>query len=305
MSRYRDFAQLVRLPNLPSAPADVILGALAAGALADHPVAVTFLVLASACLYCGGMVWNDYFDQDQDRRERPTRPLPSGRVAARTAAVFGAILLGCGLLFALLAGMTQAAGGGSMRLPLFIGLALIGCVLLYDGWLKRTWLGPAAMGACRSLNILLGVSASGALAWPRGGHLALVVGLYVAGVTWLARTEARTSSRRALRGAALVMLVALILALPLATNPGAELHPSMLFPYLLVALGFAVGLPVQSAIKSPTPGNVQFAVGRALFCLIVLDAVLASAFVGAAGLLLLLLLIPTALLRRQRWLYAT
>ena len=33
------------------------------------------------------------------------------------------------------------------------------CILLYDAWLKRTPLGPLAMGACRMLNVLLGMSA--------------------------------------------------------------------------------------------------------------------------------------------------
>jgi len=32
---------------------------------------------------------------------------------------------------------------------------------LYDGWLKRTALGPVSMGLCRFLNVLLGVSAAG------------------------------------------------------------------------------------------------------------------------------------------------
>jgi 4-hydroxybenzoate polyprenyltransferase len=77
------------------------------------------------------------------------------------------------------------------------------------------------------------------------------------------------------------------------------------FTPLLVVLGFVLGLPIQQAIASPTPSNVQSAVKRCLLGLILLDALLASALAGTLGLFLALLLIPSMLLRRQRWLYAT
>src|SRR5581483_8053529 len=98
---------------------------------------------------------------------------------------------------------------------------------------------------------------------PWGVHLAGVVGLYIVGVTWLARTEARMSHQAALKGAAVVMLLSLILALPLPVQAGA-LQASPLFPYLLVGLGFLIGLPVSRAIRTPTPERVQSAVGRCL-----------------------------------------
>jgi 4-hydroxybenzoate polyprenyltransferase len=161
------------------------------------------------------------------------------------------------------------------------------------------------MGACRFLNVLLGVSASGSLAYPCGPHLALVVGLYVVGVTWFARTEARRSNQNSLRGAAVVMLVSLLLALPLGTYPPGEQHNSFVFPFLLVALAFVVGLPIVQAIADPSPSYVQAAVKGALMGLVLLDAVLATATAGLVGLLILLLLAPSLYLNRKSWLYAT
>jgi hypothetical protein len=155
------------------------------------------------------------------------------------------------------------------------------------------------------LNVLLGVSACGSLLGPRGVHLATIVGLYIVGVTWLARTEARMSNRNSLRGAAAVMLLSLILALPLPVFLPAQQHSSFLFPYLLVGLGFWVGMPVVAAIANPTPARVQAAVKRALMGLILLDAVLASATAGEVGLLILVLMGPSLYLNRKRWLYAT
>jgi 4-hydroxybenzoate polyprenyltransferase len=304
MRRLQAYAQLVRLPNLPSALADICLGLLvvwgSASALPPYWGArFVFLLLASACLYSAGMVLNDYFDVDQDRRERPQRPIPSGRVGRLEAA-----WLGGGLL---LAGILSAVGASIVArnaLPAVLAVLITGAVMLYDGVLKRTWAGPLAMGLCRFLNVLLGLSIAGEIEW-QGMLLALVVGLYVVGVTWFARTEARTSNVRALQGAALVMLLGLVLAVPL---PASLKHPytsSMLFLYLLVALACAVGVPVVRALASPEPALVQAAVGRALLGLILLDAVLASGMAGTIGLLLLLLLVPAFGLRKVRWLYST
>jgi 4-hydroxybenzoate polyprenyltransferase len=301
MSRARLYAQLVRLPNLPSAFADICLGALAAGALPDHWLPFAFLLLASGCLYCGGMVWNDFFDVEQDRRERPGRPVASGQVSPREAALFGAGLLAAGVLLAWLGGMAQDR---PTWLSATVALFLVAAIFLYDGWLKRIPLGPLGMGACRFLNVLLGLSAAGELKGSLGLHLAFVVGLYIVGVTWLARTEARASSKKQLTGAACVMLAALLFGLALGgrVDPGT---PSPLFPYLLVALGFVVGMPVREAIRRPTPERVQAAVRRSLLGLVLLDAVLATAFVGSAGLVILVLLAPSLYLNSRRWLYAT
>jgi 4-hydroxybenzoate polyprenyltransferase len=301
MSRLRDYAQLVRLPNVFTALADITLGALVTGALPQNWLPFVLLLLASACLYCGGMVWNDYFDVEQDLRERPFRPIPSGRVSPRQALLLGLALLGGGVLFALLAGL---AGLGLT--PVVLAGFLVVAILGYDAYLKRTWAGPVAMGSCRFLNVLLGLSLAPVPDWSRGIVLALVVGLYIVGVTWFARTEALESSKTALTGAALVMLlgVALGLAVPvLLAGSGWRQDTSVAFPYLLVAFGFLVGVPVCRAIARPVPGRVQPAVKRAVLGLVVLDSVLATAAVSLWGLALLLLLVPGLYLGRR--LYST
>jgi 4-hydroxybenzoate polyprenyltransferase len=307
MDRLRPYAQLVRLPNVFTALADIALAALAVVAVQDqsflsHLPTFLLLCLASACLYCGGMVWNDFFDVEQDSRERPFRPIPSGRVSRQTAAVFGGLLLAAGVAFAILSALRHPEG--SRAAPIVIAILLVGAILAYDGWMKRTGMGPVMMGTCRSLNILLGLTVTGAPIERWGWLLALVVGLYVAGVTWFARTEARVSNQAALGGAAGVMLAALLLALPVPALVTAG-SASPLFPYLLVVLGFLVGIPVGKAIAGPTPRHVQAAVRRSLMGLVVLDAVLATAVAGTIGLIVLVLLVPILYLRRWHWLYAT
>src|SRR5262249_288167 len=102
------------------------------------------------------------------------------------------------------------------------------------------------------------------------------------------------------------MLAGLLLAVPLPLLV-AEVHPphatSLLFLYLLVGLGFVVGIPAGNAIAVPTPGRVQAAVKRALLGLVILDAVLATGLVGVAGLVVLVLLPPALYL--GRWIYST
>jgi 4-hydroxybenzoate polyprenyltransferase len=291
-------AQLLRLPNVFTAFADIALAACAALAVtpgwpaADFWVRVALLALASGCLYLAGMVWNDVFDLAEDTRDRPFRPLPSGRVTVRIASILGTALT--------LAGVALAAVAGAAVL----GVTLACAVLLYDSWLKRTPAGPLAMATCRFINVLLGLSVVGEdlLDLDTRLHLAGVVGVYIVGVTWFARTEAAASSRRHLLGAAGVIGLSLVLALLLR----AKLPPdsgTVLFPYLLVAFGFVVGLPVARAVRHPGPKEVQAAVKRCVLGLVALDAVLASAFVGLPGLAILLLLPPALVL--GKWVYST
>jgi 4-hydroxybenzoate polyprenyltransferase len=300
--RLRHYAQLVRLPNVFTALADICLGALVTGALPARWLPFGLLLLASACLYSGGMVWNDLFDLEQDRRERPFRPLPSGKVTLNAAVLLGVLLLGAGGGLAWLAGWLH----GAATTTAVLAGCLIAAILLYDGWLKRTWAGPVGMGACRFLNVLLGLSLAEEPRWQLGVYLALVVGVYIVGVTWFARKEAQASNPALLAGAAAVMLAGLLLCLPvpvfLAETPWPH-TTSVVFPYLVVAFGFLIGIPVWRAITRPAPDRVQAAVKQAVLGLVALDAILATAAVGWYGLLLLLLLLPALYL--GRWLYST
>jgi 4-hydroxybenzoate polyprenyltransferase len=309
MNRWRTYAQLIRLPNVFTAFADIALGILATWQMTPEALGATWVwnalcfFIASGCLYSGGMVWNDVFDLEEDKRERPFRPIPSGRVSRSVAAALGGLLLAAGVGWAWLAGRRDDAWSHT---AFYVALVLAIVILLYDGWLKRFWAGPLGMGACRSLNVLLGLSLAPQLAWPWGFHLALVVGVYVGGVTWFARTEAQTSNRSSLAGAGAVMAAGLLLALPAPVIAAEfQLTPStsFLFPYLLVGLVFIVGFPMWKAISRPTAVHVQAAVKRSIFGLVILDAALATALAGIAGLVILLFLIPAVFL--GRWIYST
>ncbi len=301
------YARLLRLPNVFTAFADIALGVCAAARFSSASVDAAFILraillfLASGCLYLAGMVWNDYFDFEEDRRDRPGRPLPSGQITRKTAARIGVFLLAFGLGAAAASGFTV---DGWRPDGAFIGGILCVAILAYDARIKRTAAGPLGMAACRFLNVLLGMTLVDAATLPCSTriHLASVVGIYIVGVTWFARTEEKRSDPKALRAAAIALVISLLVALtvPLRVPAGTS---SDLFPYLLVAFGFWIGMPVIQAIRKPTPERVQAGVKRCILGLVALDALLASVFVGTPGLLVLLLLPPA--LWVGKWVYST
>jgi 4-hydroxybenzoate polyprenyltransferase len=318
MSRPRllAFAQLLRIPNVFTAFADVALGCcVAAVVLPSAPtefwLAYAVLAFASGCLYLAGMVWNDIFDLAEDKKARAFRPLPSGRVRKGTAIILGVLLFAAGIALAAAAGSLGQAEWNHE--PLVFALGILAGVMIYDGGAKRTPVGPVAMAGCRFLNVLFGLSLIPEIALDIEYriHLAAVVGFYIVGVTWFARTEESKSRKRDLALAASVIGLSLLLALLLRVKLSNASGPSkglatlgtVAFPYLLVGFGFLIGRPVARAISDPSPRSVQAAVKRCVLGLVVLDAVLATMFVGLPGLLVLLLLPPALLL--GKWVYST
>ena len=118
----------------------------------------------------------------------------------------------------------------------------------------------------------------------------------------VARTEEAWSNRRQLIAATTVIAMSLLLGLILKAKlpPGSG---TFLFPYLLAGFGILIGRPIARALASPGSREVQSAIKRAVLGLVVLDAVLATAFAGFFGLAILLLLPPAVLL--GKWVYST
>ncbi|MGH9042754.1 MAG: SCO3242 family prenyltransferase, partial [Acidimicrobiia bacterium] len=186
-----DVAALVRLPAVLTVPGDGWLGAVAAGV----PIGPRSLVTAgaSACLYLSGMALNDWADRDVDARERPGRPIPSGRVTPEFALALATGLTAGGLVLAGLAGGRRA---------LAVAVPLAGGVWSYDLAVKGTAAGPLGMAACRSLDVLLGASV-GPGAVRRAMPAAAVVGAHTAVVTTVSRWEAQGAGPGLARAAVL------------------------------------------------------------------------------------------------------
>jgi 4-hydroxybenzoate polyprenyltransferase len=271
------YLQLLRLPTVFTAMADIFLGyvlnhfyILGPDGL-DNPQKFFGLLVSSCCLYMAGMVFNDVFDRKQDATERPNRPIPSGRVPLKNAVILGVVLMITGV----------AAASLVTRVSLQVAGLLVVAILAYDSVLKRTPLGPVAMGSCRFLNVLLG--ASDQTQWAPPGLLvrppvwvAAALGLYIVGVTVFARTEAKTSSRWQL-GVAQVLFNAGIagLAVLFVSWPAWSWPPRLNGPValaMLAVIAFTLNRRAVTAIVTPSPANVQVTVKLLLLSYVMLVA---------------------------------
>lgn len=306
--------QLLRLPNIFTAMADVMMGFLfvqTASPWRDGPwtptvwdiVTLTALLSASGLLYAAGVVLNDVFDLEIDRRERPDRPLPSGRILVAWARRFGYRLLLMGVAAATATALTVGHFA-----PGTVAALLAVTILLYDAWLKRTPLGPMAMGACRALNVLLGMAACDATLRTVDWLVAGGLGVYVVGVTWFARNESRQSDRRHLTLATLVITLGMAMIAWLPRWSDRVIAPIQRSPglwYLLVgALGVVIVRRCVAAIVDPGPSRVKMAVTQCVLSIVMLDAVACYSMRGvywATG--ILLFWVPALL--AARWIETT
>jgi len=299
----KPYLQLVRLPNVFTAAADSLAGwLLVGGALAAFDRWLP-LSAASMAIYAAGIALNDVFDYAIDLEERPGRPLPSGRISRRFAAWLGGILLALGPFLAALSGSWSS---------LAVALALVACVLGYNAGLKRTVLGPEVMGACRGLNLLLGMSQAEDLGGPIGWLAAGSLALFVVGVTWISRSEVATGGRIGGIAAGMILQNAAIVGLmAVALQPGRFPSPSGDRPIVplegllvLLVVAWVVDLTSGRAIREPIPARIQGAVKTGVFSLVWLDVGLVAAVRGPLpALAVALLWIPAFFL--GRWLYST
>jgi hypothetical protein len=262
-----DLAELVRAPAALSVPGDALAGAAVTGTLGPQAAGLS---AASVCLYWAGMSANDWADRDLDARERPERPIPSGRVTPGTALGTAMTLTGAGL------GLAGLTGG---RRALAVAAALAGTVWWYDCTLKHTAAGPAAMAACRGLDVLLGASSGPgpqtAGRWRAAGP-ALTVAAHTYTVTALSRREVAGGGpllpAATLAGTAAVAAVAAAASLRARRPPATwrRLLPGGLVSWYAATYGAAQ----LHALSEPSASNMRAAVGAGITSLPALQGAL-------------------------------
>ncbi len=316
-SRLLSYARLTRIPNVFTAFADIGMGlAFVDFPLRERPWGGALLFAASGLLYTAGMVLNDVFDLDIDAVERPKRPLPSGQIDAAWARRLGLTLLGLGVACGFAAGILAAPPGALPGRSGIVASLVALCVVAYDLYLKRTWLGPVGMGLCRVGNVLLGMSLAShstallpSLTYEPSQWLAAGgIGVYIVGVTWFARTEATDSQRGPLIASQAVMAAGILLIGILPEHAGeygqVMFKPAVFWPVLLAALFVPIVRRGANAILHPRPERVQAVVKNCIQSLILFDAAIAMGTHGSNwGIAVLALLAPMVIL--GRWVYST
>ncbi len=321
MSQIRSYLRLLRAPAIPSAVSNVLMGYLVTHGTWTPAVPLAILLLASIGIYTAGMVLNDVVDVEEDRRLRPHRPIPSGEVKLITARRLGWSLLIGGVILSLVAGWsahffdTKVIVWKSGAIGLCLGLA----VAAYNFWLKQFWVGTIVLGICRCLNVLLGMSvgtdatSSSAIGFsPLQWSIAVGIGVYIIGLSVLARREADEVRRGQIAISLFIMASAIgwLASLLWWTEDRRVLWLSADKKSLASSLFVIIFVPVLTrilrAFSSKNTAQVQRAVTSSLFSLIIIDAILCAA-VGAGQTLLpmlvALLIVPSYLL--SRWAYAT
>lgn len=213
VSRVRDWLELARLGNLPTVWTNVTVGAVFAarasqweGLTASVGAVLAWLaaLIGVSLAYASGMIGNATADRGIDALERPTRPIPSGRVSLASARVVCVLCAAIAILVVFPTGWLAAA--------------LVGVVLLlsavYNAVHHRAAWSVVLLGVCRAGAALIGAAAVGGGLNVRTIVYALAIATYTAAFSMTARDEAE-SDAQAPAGAGWATLGAAALA-PLA-----------------------------------------------------------------------------------------
>ena len=277
----------MRPANIVTSIADVLAGVAISGffikqvLLVDHILPVILLCISTVGLYGGGVVFNDVFDAELDKTERPERPIPAGIITVKEGAVLGSILLLMGIITAFIVNPISGS--------LATGIAV--SAIIYDKWGKHnSFLGPLNMGLCRGLNLLLGVSIWATqlnLYW----YVAIVPVIYIASITMISRGEVHGGKSTSLYFAAIlyVLVAGAILFFSFYKN-NEFLTLIFLFPFV-----WMIFVPLFKAIQQPIGKNISKAVKAGVIAIILLNASWAAAFGSPWLALLIILLLPLSL----------
>ncbi|TNF84781.1 prenyltransferase [Pseudomonas sp. ICMP22404] len=283
---------LGRVSNLPTVWTNTLAAALlasSAGALAPPSSLVWLLLLAAlSLLYLAGMLLNDLLDADWDQQHHNPRPITLGLVSRQQVRLATALLLM--LAAAALLGLSRLIDQPHWMLG--SATLLVACILGYNVLHKKYAHSVWLMGACRSALYL---TAAASLAIPPGPIwlCAMLLGVYISGLTYLARQEHRNQllSRLPL----LLMLSPLVLAF--------YSNSLWFWPVMLLWLGW-LGRSYWRHLAQPQQRQVRAFIGAGLAALPLFDALVlavADQPLGSLACVLVFFLLP----HFQRWVKPT
>lgn len=283
---------LGRVSNLSTVWTNTLAAALlasSAGALAPPSSLVWVLLLITlSLLYLAGMLLNDWLDADWDQQHHNPRPIILGLASRRQVGRATALLLI--LAVAAVLGLSRLIDQPHWLLgaTLLLVACIVGYNLLHKKYAHSVWL----MGACRSALYL---TAAASLAVPPEPIwlCAVLLGVYISGLTYLARQEHRNQliSRLPL----LLMLSPLVLAIYSASL--------WFWPVLLLWLGW-LGWHYWKNLAQPPQRNVRAFIGAGLAALPLFDALVLAVADQPLG-SLLCVLVFFLLPHFQRWIKPT
>jgi 4-hydroxybenzoate polyprenyltransferase len=307
IGKLRQYLLLVRLPNVFTTPSNILVGYLATTPPAEaNGFHLAALMVSSGLLYIAGIVLNDYFDVEVDRRERPSRPLASGSISKERAMSIVLIALAAANAIALAVSPASLA----------VSAALTAAIIAYDYRLKRSPAGPFAMGSTRFLNVILGASPALSAAVASGGRAVPVPGIWTAAIfaatslfvyiiAIMILSKKEVGNEKPNTSAAFSIIFAMIASIALAGIFLLQLQWVFLINLMIFA---AVIVATYKRLiiteSSPDSNPVQQAIKNMVISIIILDSVFVSGMAGFPyGMATLVLIAPAILLAKK--LYVT
>ncbi len=323
---------LIRVPNLFTVPSNILSGYFATTLLGEATIPqLLLLIFSSIFLYVAGIILNDYFDINVDRKERPNRPLASGQITKRNALLIATSSIVAGNI------LSWSVSWNSF----VISFCLTIVIFIYNYWLKRNRAGnPLTMGSARFLNVLLGGSSALGLVTEMDLTLVFVgycLFLYTVSISLLSLKEVSTGERLSNKAWIPIVLsfltVLLTIGSILAAGFSGYFKTAFIFNLIIFSCIMCIGffhlfsrlkritnLTSQEQFKEDYPKveeervdsmsqtsisrEIQRKVKTMILSIVVLDSIFLSGLIGIyAGIAVLLLIIPPILLGRK--LYVT
>ena len=278
----------MRPANIITAIADIIAGVAIAGFLVPElwsqqiVIQIILLIFSTIGLYSGGIVFNDVFDIEKDKVNRPERVIPSGRVSLKQAIILGTGLLVFGILAAFLVSVTSG----------LIAVSIAFFALLYDKFAKHhTVFGPVAMGICRGGNLILGMSINASL--PQEYWLIGIIPIiFIAAITLTAQKESKGKNKRSI---VIAMFLDLLIVVGFVFMSQA-MNLSIMKAAFFIILWYGINLVAKlRAILNNKPEQIMKAVKFGVLSLIPLNASYTAGFSYITMAVLVLCLLPISL----------
>jgi 4-hydroxybenzoate polyprenyltransferase len=276
----KPYAEITRISNLPTCWTNVLTGCAIGSIAASERLEVLPVVILSIVIsmfYMAGMALNDLIDARIDRKQRPDRPIASGRISPRAALIFITALFAIAAILLLLYFPPIAAILLLLYFPhcIYLAVLLVAMIVLYDITHKRFVCSALFMASCRALIYVISAYAVFADStrefWVDTAIASSVLALYIALVTLVARSEnKRQIDKRRWLSIAIMLLVPAAFALSLPTT----IYPCLIAVILLIILARAAMFALSE------PPQVKQAVLTWLACICLLDSLFLAVLVG-------------------------
>ncbi len=290
MATINTYLRIVRPANVVTSVADVLAGISISGYFLSGTVnyiSVLLLCFSTMCLYAGGIVFNDVFDAELDKVERPERAIPSGAIRIGEAGLFGTLLLIIGI-------------GSALTFDFFSGIiafAIAIAALMYNKFSKHySFLGPLNMGLCRGMNLWLGLSIL-SYSFNQWQILGMIPLIYIFSITMISQGEVHGGNTRNLYIGGVLYLVVICFILTVSQiQDNVLLTLAFLMPFAFMILN-----PLFKAIEDPVGKNIGKAVKAGVISLILMDAAWAAAFGSLYSAIFIACLLPVSLWLAKRF----